>query len=98
MKFNFDEVLHREGTDCMKYDARKAYFGSDNLIPMWVADMDFRSPAFIGEAIRKRTEQDVFGYFIKPASYFQSVIDWMGNRYEWKIEKDWLLFAPGVVP
>jgi cystathionine beta-lyase len=98
MKYNFDEVLHREGTGCIKYDARKAYFGTDNLIPLWVADMDFRSPGFISEAIRERTKHGVFGYFLKPESYYQAIIDWMSIRHAWIIPKDWILFAPGVVP
>jgi cysteine-S-conjugate beta-lyase len=98
MKYNFDEVLHREGTGCIKYDARKAYFGTENIIPMWVADMDFRSPAFISEAIIRRAEHELFGYFLKSESYFQSIIDWMGMRHNWKIQKDWMLYAPGVVP
>jgi cysteine-S-conjugate beta-lyase len=98
MKYNFDEELHREGTGCIKYDARKAYFGTENLIPLWVADMDFRSPGFIAEAIIKRTQHEVFGYFLKTESYFQAIIDWMSTRHKWDIQKDWILFAPGVVP
>ena len=98
MKYNFDEVINREGTDCIKYDARKAYFGNENVLPMWVADMDFKSPAFISEAIRKRTEHELYGYFLKSHSYFQSIIDWIQNRHKWQIEKDWILYAPGVVP
>ncbi len=98
MKYNFDEVINRDGTGCIKYDARKAYFGNENIIPMWVADMDFRSPAFISEAIRQRTEHEVYGYFLKQDSYYQSIIDWMNNRHSWQIQKDWILFAPGVVP
>jgi cysteine-S-conjugate beta-lyase len=98
MKYNFDEVLHREGTGCIKYDARKAYFGTDKVIPMWVADMDFRSPGFVSEAIIKRSEHEIFGYFQKPESYYQSIVDWMASRHNWKIQKEWILFAPGVVP
>jgi cystathionine beta-lyase len=98
MKYNFDEIIDREGTNCIKYDARKAYFGSENLIPMWVADMDFRSPGFISEAIRERAQHELFGYFLKPESYFQSIIDWMNIRHSWKIQKEWILYAPGVVP
>jgi len=98
MEYNFDEVLNRAGTGCIKYDARKAYFGNENIIPMWVADMDFRSPAFISEAIRNRTEHEVYGYFLKSESYYQSIIDWMNSRHSWKIQKDWILYAPGVVP
>jgi cystathionine beta-lyase len=55
MKYNFDEIIAREGTDCFKYDYRKDYFGTTDVIPMWVADMDFKTPDFVLEAIRKRT-------------------------------------------
>ena len=70
MKWNFDEEVSREGTNCVKYDLRKETFGSDDLIPMWVADMDFKTPDFIISALRKRLEHEIMGYSFRPTEYF----------------------------
>jgi len=96
--YNFDEIIPREGTHCVKYDLRHDYFGNDKVIPMWVADMDFRTPDFVMEAIRKRAEHEILGYTIHPPSFFQSIIDWNLRRHQWEIEKEWIAFSPGVVP
>lgn len=98
MTYNFDEIIPREGTDSLKYDARKRYFGTEDLLPMWVADMDFRTPDFIVNAMKKRLEHEIFGYTLKPDSLYDAVIGWMQRRHGWKVEKDWILFTPGVVP
>ncbi len=98
MTYNFDEIIPREGTDTLKYDARKRYFGTEDVLPMWVADMDFRTPDFIVNAMKKRLEHEVFGYTLKPDSLYEAVIGWMQRRHGWKVEKDWILFTPGVVP
>jgi cystathionine beta-lyase len=98
MLYNFDELIDRTGTDSYKYDARKRYFGNPDVLPMWVADMDFRTPDFIVGAMKKRLEHEIFGYTLKPDSLYESVIGWMYRRHGWKIEKDWIIFTPGVVP
>ncbi len=98
MKYNFDEIISREGTDCIKYDYRKEYFGTTDVIPMWVADMDFKTPDFVLEAILKRTEHEILGYSIRPEGFYQSAIDWFMNRQKWKISSEWMVFTPGVVP
>ncbi|RLD30691.1 MAG: cystathionine beta-lyase, partial [Bacteroidetes bacterium] len=98
MKYNFDEVISREGTHSVKWDARKAYFGSEDLLPMWVADMDFPVPVELVEAIKRRADHPLYGYTIRPDSYFKSFIRWVKDRHEWEIKKDWVLFSPGVVP
>ncbi len=98
MPYRFDEVIERAGTNCVKYDARANVFGSAEVIPMWVADMDFRTPPFVTAAIRKRAEHELFGYFLKSEGYYQSIIGWMQRRHGWKIEKDWIVFSPGIVP
>jgi len=98
MKYNFDEVIHRENTDCIKYDYRKQYFGSEDLIPMWGADMDFRTPDFIMEAIRKRAGHEILGYSSRGEGFFDAIIGWYWRRYEWEIQKDWIVTTPGVVP
>jgi cystathionine beta-lyase len=98
MRYNFDEKIDRTNTDSLKYDGRRIFFGIDDLLPMWVADMDFRTPDFIVEAMKKRMEHEIFGYTLKPEGLYEAVIGWMQRRHGWKIEKEWILFTPGVVP
>jgi cystathionine beta-lyase len=97
MKYNFDEIVPREGTNCLKYDARKKFFGDEDVLPLWVADMDFRTPDFIVNAIRKRAEHEIYGYTFRSDSYYESVIGWMKRRHNWEIKKEWISFSPGVV-
>ena len=97
MKYDFDEIIDRRNTGAFKYDYRKEYFGTEDLIPMWVADMDFRTPDFIMEAIRERTEHEILGYTLRPDSFYQSIINWYQTRQDWEILKDWILFSPGIV-
>ena len=96
--WNFDEPTGREGTDCIKYDRREETFGVKNIIPMWVADMDFKTPDFVVQSLQKRLGHEIFGYSYRPAEYFQSIIDWTKSRHNWTIEKDWISFSPGIVP
>lgn len=96
-KYNFDEIVPRKGTNCLKYDATKLFFKQEDLLPLWVADMDFKTPDFIVEAIKKRVEHEIFGYTFKPDSYFDAVIGWMKRRHDWEIQKNWISFSPGVV-
>jgi cystathionine beta-lyase len=97
-KYNFDEIISRENTDCVKYDLRKLYFGTEDVIPMWVADMDFRTPDFIIEAIKKRLEHEILGYSIRSGSFNRSIANWMKSRHNWRINPNWVSFSPGVVP
>lgn len=96
-KYNFDEIVPREGTNCLKYDAREMFFKSKDVLPLWVADMDFKTPDFIVEAIKKRVEHEIFGYTFRSDSYYQSIIAWMKRRHDWEIQKEWISFSPGVV-
>ncbi|GAA0126919.1 MalY/PatB family protein [Clostridium senegalense] len=98
MKYNFDEIPNRIGTNCAKWDNRRAIFGRDDVIPMWIADMDFGVEPAIVKAMEERLKHEVFGYTYSPDSYYKSVINWMQKRFQWKIEKDWIKFTPGVVP
>ncbi len=98
MKWDFEETIKREGTDCVKYDLRNEVFGTSAIIPMWVADMDFRTPDFIIDKLRKRLDHEVFGYSFRSSEYFDSIIRWFDSRHNWKIEKDWICFSPGIVP
>lgn len=96
--YNFDKTIKREYTNSVKYDLRKHYFKQEDIIPMWVADMDFETPKFIRDAIEKRAAHPIYGYSIKPDSYFKSIIDWLHTRHQWDIQKEELSFSPGVVP
>lgn len=95
---NFDKIVDRLNTDNVKYDLREAYFGKSDVLPMWVADMDFETPDFIQEAIRKRAWHPIYGYSFRPEAYFMSIVKWVERRHHWKLEKDWILFSPGIVP
>jgi len=95
--YNFDELIDRTNTNSVKYDGRKMFFGNADLLPLWVADMDFRTPDFIVEAIRKRTEHEVFGYTFKADLYTNSIVNWLKRRHNWEIKPEWISFSPGVV-
>lgn len=95
--YNFDELIDRTNTNCIKYDARTAFFGKDDLLPLWVADMDFRTPDFIVEAIQKRADHTVYGYTFRSQGYNQAIVDWLRRRHNWTIKPEWISFSPGVV-
>lgn len=95
--YNFDEIIERTNTNCIKYDARTNFFGNPDVIPLWVADMDFRTPDFIVEAIKKRAEHEIFGYTFRPESYNRSIVNWLKSRHNWEIKPEWISFSPGVV-
>jgi cystathionine beta-lyase len=98
-KYNFDEMTVRRGTSCVKWDAPSpAGPISENVIPMWVADMDFKAAPAIQEAVRKRAEQGIFGYTHVPDSYFESSINWWQRRRGWHTQKDWYIPIDGIVP
>lgn len=98
-RYNFDELITREGTDAIKWDTKfmEEYFGVGDLLPLWVADMDFRAPEVLLQALKKRVDHGIFGYTIPSESYYQAIINWFKRRHGWSIEKEWLQFAPGVV-
>ena len=96
-QYNFDEIIERKGSDCFKWDALKAMYGRDDLTPMWVADMDFRSPDFVLEAIRQRCEHPVLGYTMPSDSYWQAVTAWLDKHYNIQSSQEELHFIPGIV-
>lgn len=98
MRYNFDKPVDRQGTNCVKYDLRKEVFGSDKVIPMWVADMDFLTPPFIIDAIKERLKHEILGYTVRRDEYFETLGSWTERHYGWKIDKEWILFSPGIVP
>jgi len=95
--YNFDEIIERRGTDSIKYDQLEERFGNADLIPLWVADMDFRTPDFIVEALRKRCEHELFGYTYASDAYYESIINWVHYKHNWKIRKEWISYIPGIV-
>ena len=98
MSFDFDRIIPREGTGALKWDGRDGVFGSDDVLPLWVADMDFAVPAAVSRALAARAAHPVFGYNLFPETVYQSLIDWLHARHHWPVERDWILMAPGVVP
>ncbi len=95
--YNFDEIIDRSTTSTVKYAGRKSFFGNADVLPLWVADMDFKTPDFIVEAIRKRAEHELFGYTLRPESYTQSIVNWVKRHHNWEIKPEWISFSPGVV-
>ena len=93
-KYNFDEIIERRGTNCVKWDESP----SPDTIPLWVADMDFRVAPAIQEALQRRVEHGVFGYNIVPESYYQAVISWFQRRHQWTISREDILYTTAVVP
>lgn len=96
MKYNFDKIIKPVQSE--KWCGRKKIFGREDIVPMWIADMDFESPKPVVDAIVKRAEHSIFGYTFRPSSYSESIINWFSKRYNWQINKDWLNYSPGVVP
>ena len=98
MKYNFDQVIDRGGTSAIKVEGLQENWGRTDLIPLWVADMDFATAPFVTEAIKKRCEHPVLGYTSKPESYYQAIINWNKVRYGLEVEKEMIHFVPGIVP
>jgi len=96
--YDFDKIINRDSTANIKYDLRNKIFGKADIIPMWVADMDFETPNFITEAIIKRAQHSIFGYSFRTESYYKSISNWVKKRHNWEIDTRWIVFSPGVVP
>ncbi|MDR2423353.1 MAG: PatB family C-S lyase [Prevotellaceae bacterium] len=97
MLYDFDEVIERRNTNSEKWDNCVPRFGSNDLIPLWVADMDFKTPDFIIDAIRKRLEHEILGYSIRPQSFYNAVQNWLRDS-GWEIDPKKISFSPGIVP
>ena len=98
MNFDFDQIIERKGSSCIKWDGMEKFLGTADAVPMWVADMDFLTPAFITEAIIKRANHGIFGYPLRAEGYFTSLKYWLERRHQWKVDRDWIIFSPAVVP
>ncbi len=98
MKYDFDQVCDRKKTDCYKWDLVQSIFGSEDVIPMWVADMDFPVARPIVDALKKRAEHPFYGYTHPGPRVVDAVVEHMWRKFKWKIEPEWVVFTPGVVP
>ncbi|MDR3559948.1 MAG: PatB family C-S lyase [Negativicutes bacterium] len=96
-KTRFDQIIDRRNTGAEKWDALNAVFGADDVLPLWVADMDFASPPAVAEALQARAAHPVYGYHVRGDGYYAAAVDWLGRRHGWAVEKDWLSDVPGVV-
>lgn len=97
MRYNFDKIIDRKDTNCVKYDLREKVFGNSEVLPMWVADMDFETPDFAREAVIRRAEHPVYGYHFKDEPYFEAIRGWLCRRHQWEVPVEWMSFVPGVV-
>lgn len=97
MKYDFDFIIDRKGTDCEKYCNTLAIFGRGDILPLWIADMDFRSSQAIVTALQKRAQHGIFGYACRSKAYNQSIQNWLERRAGWYVDTDWICYSPGVV-
>lgn len=96
-KYNFDQIIDRRGTNALKTDVLKERYGSEDLIPLWVADMDFLSPPAVTEAIIERAKHGLFGYTCPSQEYYNSIINWVKRSHDWTLDQQWITFIPGIV-
>ncbi|MEI8363348.1 MAG: PatB family C-S lyase [Betaproteobacteria bacterium] len=97
MSFNFDKDIVRGDTASVKHDGYAAGFGAADVLPLWVADMDFAAPEVVTKALAQRAEHPVYGYTFYPESMYDALIDWLKKRHGWIVQRDWIVMAPGVV-
>ena len=98
MNYNFETLVDRSNNFSAKWSEMDKKYGSNDLLPMWVADMDFKAAPCIIDAMREKLEQGIYGYTTRPVSYNESIVNWAARRYGWEIKSDWLIFSPGVIP
>lgn len=96
-KYDFDKVVDRHGTGALKLDVLQERYGRSDLLPLWVADMDFETPHFITEALRKRLAHSLFGYTVMPRDFWPTVIEWIHSHHQWDVKREWMAFIPGIV-
>jgi cystathionine beta-lyase len=98
MTTDFDRDIPRSGTHSFKHDGREAYFGTADVLPLWVADMDFASPEAVTRALQQRAAHPIYGYTQYPESAYEALIHWLKKRHGWEVQREWIVMAPGVVP
>ena len=97
MTYNFDKIIDRTGSGDLKHCVLKERYGRDDLLPLWVADMDFETPEFITDALRQRLEHSLFGYTVVPEELWSTIIRWIADHHRWQVERQWLTYIPGIV-
>ena len=97
MTYNFDEIIDRKNTNSIKYDFAAERGKPEDILPLWVADMDFRTPSPVIEALVKAAQHGIFGYSDTKEEYFWSVYNWYNTRFNWSVKREWLVKTPGVV-
>ncbi len=97
MQYNFDQIIDRRHTNSSKHDNNAVMFGREDVLDLWVADMDFPVPTPVAEAIKKRAEHPIYGYTFPPASLYEAIVERVDRLYGWKIKKEWIIFNAGVV-
>lgn len=95
--YDFNTLIDRRGTHCVKFDALKEMYGREDLLSLWVADMDFATPDFIIDALKRRLDHPVLGYPVQYDGYWQSVVDWIRSHHDWAVEREWMRYIPGIV-
>ena len=95
--YDFNAPIDRRGTHCVKFDALKDMYGRDDLLSLWVADMDFATPDFIIDALKKLLDHPVLGYPVQYDGYWQSVVNWIYNHHGWQVQREWMRYIPGIV-
>lgn len=97
MKYNFDEIIARRNTNSTKWDMNKIYFENEDILDLWIADMDFPSPQPVVDALKQRLEHPVFGYTFASASMYEAIVERVQRRFGWQIRKEWIVFTGGVI-
>lgn len=95
--YNFDEIIDRSGSGDLKHEALLPRWGRNDLLPLWVADMDFATPDFVVDALKERLNHPIFGYTVDPSDYRPAIIDWIRSYHNWDVKSEWLSFIPGIV-
>ena len=97
MTYNFDKIIDRRGSGDLKHGVLKERYGRDDLLPLWVADMDFETPEFITSALRQRLEHSLFGYTVVPDELWTTIVKWIADHHQWDVKREWLTYIPGIV-
>ena len=97
MTYNFDKPVDRRGSGDLKHEVLLERYGRNDLLPLWVADMDWETPDFITDALKARLEHSLFGYTVEPKDYWPTVQQWIETHHQWKVEREWMTYIPGIV-
>ena len=97
MHYDFDKPVDRRGSGDLKHEVLQERYGRSDLLPLWVADMDWETPSFITDALKARLEHSLFGYTVEPKEYWQTVQRWIEDHHQWHVEREWLTYIPGIV-